>query len=78
MNTDILINALKEYDMLKQMEICNANIMLLSNIQGENEWVVAWKEFDQYLMKKNDMRCHYGSSKESVNTKGLFNIQQHK
>ncbi|ASS60639.1 MULTISPECIES: hypothetical protein [Bacillus] len=52
MNTDILINALKEYDMLKQMEICNANIMLLSNIQGENEWIVAWKEFDQYLMKK--------------------------
>lgn len=52
MNTDILINALKEYDMLKQMEICNANIMLLSNIQGENEWVVAWQEFDQYLIKK--------------------------
>lgn len=35
MNTDILINALKEYDMLKQIEICNANIMLLSNFQGE-------------------------------------------
>ncbi|MCP9020112.1 MULTISPECIES: hypothetical protein [Bacillus] len=52
MNTDILINALKEYDMLKQIEICNANLMLLSTIEGENEWIVAWKEFDQYLMKK--------------------------
>ncbi|MGF0223501.1 hypothetical protein [Bacillus velezensis] len=52
MNTDILINALKEYDMLKQIEICNTNLMLLSTIEGENEWIVAWKEFDQYLMKK--------------------------
>lgn len=53
MNLSILIKMLDVHDLMKQIEICNANIMLLSESSNQNtEWLNLWYELDNYLMDK--------------------------
>ncbi len=52
MNLSILIKLLDGYDLLKQIEICNTNIMLLRSFKQDTDWLKLWYELDNYLMDK--------------------------
>lgn len=53
LNLSILIKMLDVHDLIKQIEIYNANIMLLSESSNQNtEWLNLWYELDNYLMDK--------------------------
>lgn len=53
LNLSFLIKMLDVHDLMKQIEICNANIMLLSESSNQNtEWLNLWYELDNYLMDK--------------------------
>ncbi|CAI6276073.1 hypothetical protein NRS6085_11680 [Bacillus subtilis] len=52
LNLSILIKLLDGYDLMKQIEICNANIMLLRSFKQDTDWLKLWYELDNYLMDK--------------------------
>ncbi|CAF1844860.1 hypothetical protein NRS6137_03486 [Bacillus subtilis] len=52
LNLSILIKLLDGYDLMKQIEICNANIMLLRSSKQDTDWLKLWYELDIYLMDK--------------------------